>query len=181
MIEIAEQQKADSLDASSEHNSGNSGSSGQDDPPQARVQDASRQLYGAPANASRDVTTDDEPPRGQGDRSSPSQDEEEAVQARHSVRKHMAAKFGSRNWVLPVPTPEVDPRGFDDPVCDKFWKQTWAACAVHNVRILYSFTCGRAHDYHIRPKYIGKCSTQSRTIRSLHGNSIRNSFSIMKG
>ncbi|EMD31689.1 hypothetical protein CERSUDRAFT_59668, partial [Gelatoporia subvermispora B] len=36
-------------------------------------------------------------------------------------------------WTLPTPTPKVDPDGFEDPICDRFWKDVWLACAVHNI------------------------------------------------
>ena len=40
-----------------------------------------------------------------------------------------------KTWALPTPTPVVDLEGFEDPVCDGFWKNMWVACAVHNVSV----------------------------------------------
>ena len=58
-------------------------------------------------------------------------DEEQKVMRTRSVlRKHLAAKSP---WELPTPRPKVDVRGFDDPVCDAFWKDVWVASAIHNV------------------------------------------------
>ena len=59
--------------------------------------------------------------------------EEAVVGAKKAARKHLASKLGNKNWTLPTPAPEVDPHEFDDPICDKFWKSTWVACANHNV------------------------------------------------
>ena len=48
----------------------------------------------------------------------------------------MAAKnMGSKTWTLPTPRPKVDPDGFEDPVCDEFWKGVWLASAAHNVSL----------------------------------------------
>lgn len=105
-------------------------------PPQARVQDGSKELYGAPADASKDARTDDEPPHARSGKTEASHEEEAAVQSRQAIRKHVTAKIGSRNWTLMTPTPEVDPHGFEDPISDEFWKGVWTACAVHNVRTL---------------------------------------------
>ncbi|CDO70864.1 hypothetical protein BN946_scf184801.g57 [Trametes cinnabarina] len=40
-----------------------------------------------------------------------------------------------KQWQLPTPTPHVDPYGFEDPICDAFWKDVWVASAVHNTEI----------------------------------------------
>ncbi|KAI5121406.1 hypothetical protein M0805_003178 [Coniferiporia weirii] len=104
-------------------------------PPEARVHDGSGELFGAPADASKDPRTDDEPPHARSDESDVSEEEKAAVQARRVVRKHLSANASSKPWTLPTPTPEVDPHGFEDPVSDKFWKNVWVACAVHNTEI----------------------------------------------
>jgi hypothetical protein len=38
----------------------------------------------------------------------------------------------NKMWKLP-PSPDVDPCGFEDPISDRFWKNVWVACALHNV------------------------------------------------
>jgi phospholipase D1/2 len=96
--------------------------------PEAR---AEGELYGVPANA--DVENDNKMPGTKAD--SDSEDEERALDARSVARKNLNAKIGTKQWTLPTPTPNVDPYGFEDPICDSFWKNTWLACAVHNVSI----------------------------------------------
>lgn len=99
-------------------------------PPEAQVDG---QLYGVPANG--DAQHDDKIPTTKLDDTG-TENEKEALEARTTIRKHLSAKFGSKQWVLPTPTPHVDPHGFEDPVCDAFWKDVWLASAVHNVRNL---------------------------------------------
>lgn len=104
-------------------------------PPEARVHDKSSQLYAAPADASKSPQDDSEIPHARGGKIDPSKEEKAAVEARRSIRKHLAANVGTHPWTLPTPTPDVDPHGFEDPICDEFWKNVWVACAVHNVRV----------------------------------------------
>jgi phospholipase D1/2 len=40
----------------------------------------------------------------------------------------------NKTWKLPPP-PDVDPCGFEDPISDKFWRNVWVACAMHNVSL----------------------------------------------
>jgi len=92
------------------------------------------ELYGAPADASRDSKTDDQPPHAVSGKNDATETETKAVHARAEIRKHLStAKLNSKTWTLPTPTPKVDPHGFEDPICDEFWKKVWMACAVHNV------------------------------------------------
>jgi phospholipase D1/2 len=100
---------------------------------EARVDDG--ELYGAPADASKDPKTDDEPPHAVSGKNDATETEEKAVPARAEVRKHLSTKFNPKVWTLPTPTPEVDPHGFEDPISDKFWKKVWMASAVHNVGV----------------------------------------------
>lgn len=97
------------------------------------------QLYGAPVNA--EPQYDKEPPHAPSTKSDASSEEEKAPGARSTIRKHLTAKLGtkigSKAWTLPVPTPKVDPYGFEDPICDEFWKNVWVACAAHNVRLFF--------------------------------------------
>lgn len=107
-------------------------------PPEARVHDGSQELYGAPANAMPGPQMDDQPPHARDAKNDPiadaTEEEKAAVHARKIVRKQLEAGVSSP-WTLPTPTPHVDPHGFEDPVCDAFWKHTWVACAVHNTEI----------------------------------------------
>ncbi|KAF7977717.1 hypothetical protein HWV62_2994 [Athelia sp. TMB] len=98
-------------------------------PKQAHV--AGGELYGAPADASKNVTTDDEPPHARSGVNDADDQEQGAPGARASLRKNLASK----TWTLPTPTPKVDPNGFEDPISDEFWKNVWVACAVHNTEI----------------------------------------------
>ena len=69
---------------------------------------------------------------GQNDPDSP----EQLAHARSILRKNIGAKPGKSPWTLLTPTPKIDPNGFEDPICDAFWKNVWVAAAVHNVRLL---------------------------------------------
>lgn len=53
--------------------------------------------------------------------------------------KNLNAKPSQSPWTLPTPKPEYDADSFEDPVCDKFWKGIWAACAARNVGIIIFF------------------------------------------
>lgn len=100
-------------------------------PETAKLNDG--QLYGAPADASKDAKTDDEPPHAKGAKDDADAEERKAPRARSVLRKHLMADLGQSPWTLPTPTPKIDPDGFADPVCDEFWKDVWVASAVHNV------------------------------------------------
>ncbi|KAL1715411.1 hypothetical protein EV715DRAFT_256257 [Schizophyllum commune] len=90
-------------------------------------------LFGAPADALR---ADDGPPATRPGVNDADADEKAAPAARDTIRRHMAAKnMGSKTWTLPTPRPKVDPEGFEDPVCDEFWKGVWLASAAHNTEI----------------------------------------------
>ncbi|KAI0771162.1 phospholipase D [Trametes elegans] len=103
------------------------------EPPQARVETG--ELYGAPTDASVDPLHDDQPPHARSGRNDADEEESKAPAARATLRRHLAAKLGNKTWQLPTPTPHVDPYGFEDPISDAFWKNTWVACAVHNTEI----------------------------------------------
>ncbi|KAF9777640.1 phospholipase D [Thelephora terrestris] len=93
------------------------------------------ELYGAPADASRNLKTDDQPPHAVSGKNDATDTEWKAVHARAEIRKHLSTKFNPKIWTLPTPTPDVDPHGFEDPISDEFWEQVWVACAVHNTEI----------------------------------------------
>ncbi|KZT64620.1 phospholipase D [Daedalea quercina L-15889] len=109
------------------------GSGSADQPEEVRMKDG--QLLGAPANAAPNAQLDREPPHAKGASSDATAEEEEIPGVRALLRKQVAAKLGQKPWALPTPTPRVDPDGFEDPVCDDFWKNVWLACAVHNTEI----------------------------------------------
>ncbi|KAJ7505449.1 phospholipase D [Mycena galericulata] len=102
-------------------------------PPQVRTDDGN--LFGAPADASQSAKTDDEPPHARSGVDDANDEEQKAPAARSILRRHLGAKFGSKTWTLPTPRPKVDPDGFEDPICDEFWKNVWVASATHNTEI----------------------------------------------
>ncbi|GLB38253.1 putative phospholipase [Lyophyllum shimeji] len=88
-------------------------------------------LFGAPACASTDPRTDNEPPHAQSGVNDADEDERAAPAARASIRKSV----NNKTWTVPTTRPKVDPQGFEDPVVDTFWKNVWVASAVHNTEI----------------------------------------------
>ncbi|KAJ6584781.1 phospholipase D [Mycena capillaripes] len=102
-------------------------------PSQPRTDDGV--LFGAPADASRSAKTDDQPPHARSGVDDATEEEKAAPGARSILRRHMAAKLGSKTWTLPTPRPKVDPNGFEDPISDEFWKNVWIASAAHNTEI----------------------------------------------
>ncbi|KAG7088566.1 hypothetical protein E1B28_012546 [Marasmius oreades] len=92
-------------------------------------------LYGAPANASKSPRTDDEPPHASSGIDDASEQERAAVGARELLRKHLTSKMGNKTWTIPTPRPHVDPKGFEDPVSEAFWKNVWVASAAYNTEI----------------------------------------------
>ncbi|KAJ7043969.1 phospholipase D [Mycena alexandri] len=102
-------------------------------PAQPRTNDGV--LFGAPADASSSAKTDDQPPHARSGNDDATEEERAAPGARSILRRHMAAKLGSKTWTLPTPRPKVDPNGFEDPISDEFWKNVWVASAAHNTEI----------------------------------------------
>lgn len=101
---------------------------------QARTEDGD--LYGAPADASTSPKTDNLPPHESSGVNDAEGAEKEAPAARATLRKHLAAKLGNKTWTVPTRRPKVDPKGFEDPISDDFWKHVWIAAAAHNVCLL---------------------------------------------
>ena len=95
------------------------------------LRDETGLLYGAPADAQPGA--DDQHPHASGVKSDADGEEKRAPHVRSILRRHLGAKLGHNPWTLPTPTPKIDPDGFEDPVCDAFWKDVWVASAVHNV------------------------------------------------
>ncbi|KAF5389183.1 hypothetical protein D9757_003438 [Collybiopsis confluens] len=94
------------------------------------------ELYGSPAHARTSPNSDNQPPHArEEDMVDADSQEWAAPRARSLIRKQLTSKFGNKVWTIPTPRPNVDPQGFDDPVCDDFWKNMWVASAVHNTEI----------------------------------------------
>lgn len=53
--------------------------------------------------------------------------------------KNLNAKPSQSFWTIPTPRPKYDADSFEDPVCDRFWKYIWAACAARNVGAFIRF------------------------------------------
>jgi len=109
------------------------GAADTNEPPDGRIPNG--ELYGAPANAAPNLQTDNEPPHAAKSKDDADEEEEKALGARATIRKQINAKSGPNSWTLPTPTPRIDPNGFEDPICDEFWKNVWLASAVHNTEI----------------------------------------------
>ncbi|CAE6425545.1 unnamed protein product [Rhizoctonia solani] len=103
------------------------------EPKEATTPDGEK--FGAPADASSSPYTDDQPPHARSGDKDYSPEEKEATHARSLLRKHLSVSVGAKPWTVPTPAPEIDPHGFQDPVCDEFFKDVWAATAVHNTEI----------------------------------------------
>jgi phospholipase D1/2 len=112
--------------------------------PKVRGHPDEEEKFGEPANAHNGDEQVPTKAKGdaEGDDAEPSakatKDQELAVKARKTLRKHLNAKVGMSPWSMPTPTPIVNPNRFHDPLDDKFWKDMWVAVAVHNVSLLCS-------------------------------------------
>jgi phospholipase D1/2 len=111
--------------------------------PKVRGHPEEEEKFGQPANAH---DGDEKPPTkakdgkgGDEAESKYTKEQEMAVKARKTLRKHLNAKVGMSPWSMPTPTPKVNPNRFHDPLDDKFWKDMWVAVAVHNVSPSYRF------------------------------------------
>jgi phospholipase D1/2 len=96
----------------------------------AKARADSGQLSGAPTGASFAPGTDTQPP--QPARAGKRDSDAEAPRAR-PLRKQLSSRPGQSPWTILTPKPKFDADSFEDPVSDKFWKDIWVACAVHNV------------------------------------------------
>jgi len=92
--------------------------------------------FGAPADASKSPQTDDEPPHARSGIDDSNEEEKAAPAARNLIRKTVGntIKHQKGEWTLPTPRPKVDANKFSDPIIESFWRDTWMASAVHNVR-----------------------------------------------
>ncbi|KAN0129506.1 phospholipase D [Lactarius tabidus] len=91
----------------------------------------SGQLSGAPAGTSLAPETDTQPPQARVGK----RDSDAEVPRARTLRKQLSSKPGQSPWAILTPKPKFDANSFEDPVSDKFWKDIWVACAVHNTEI----------------------------------------------
>ncbi|KAG9009262.1 Phospholipase D1 [Tulasnella sp. JGI-2019a] len=101
--------------------------------PEAATMDG--ELFGAPADAAPSAQVDDRPPNDQPGQMEASEAERAAVEARKRIRQHLSVKTGNKPFTIPAPAAEIDPYGFEDPLDDGFFKDTWMTTAVHNTEI----------------------------------------------
>lgn len=147
-----------------------------DDPNSAgRVKDGSGEKYGAPADASKDITTDDEPPHVGQNGTAADAAEKAAIPARESLRRHLSNSADAKESSLPTPKAAgVDPNGFEDPLVDTFYKDVWMKTAVRNVGF---FPCIRltvlASNLSHRRRSIVKSSIRFPMTWSPHGSNTR--------
>lgn len=106
---------------------------GDDAVPEATTMDG--EMFGAPADAATSPQVDDRPPNDQPGQMEASEVERAAVEARKRIRQHLSAKTGSKPYTIPAPAPKIDPYGFEDPLDETFFKDTWMTTAVHNVGV----------------------------------------------
>jgi phospholipase D1/2 len=98
---------------------------------EAKVGDG--QIFGAPVDGSSAPEMGDQPPHARMGKNDADAEEQKALRARAILRKHLNTR--SSHPTPPTPRPEYAADSFEDPICDKFWKGIWVACAVHNVSI----------------------------------------------
>ncbi|KAG8989163.1 Phospholipase D1 [Tulasnella sp. JGI-2019a] len=93
------------------------------------------ELFGAPVDAAPSAQVDDRPLNDQPGQMEASEAERAAVEARKRIRQHLSVKTGNKPFTIPAPAVEIDPYGFEDPMDDGFFKDTWMTTAVHNTEI----------------------------------------------
>ncbi|KAG2155884.1 phospholipase D [Suillus bovinus] len=103
------------------------------DPVEKRTADG--EANGAPALASKNPQTSDEPPHLESGAHDPDELEKTALETKAMPRKRLASKVSNITWAVQTPAPHVDPEGFEDPISDAFWKNVWKTCAAHNTEI----------------------------------------------
>lgn len=90
-----------------------------------------KEIYGDPT----DVTKADDAHHTRFDKQEDDENEKGAARARSALRKHLSVKISNKQWAVPIPAPSIDPHGFGDPVCNKFFEHVWLAAAVRNTEI----------------------------------------------
>jgi len=107
------------------------------DPPQSESDEGqvmahdSRGLCGTAA----DVTKAGDVHHTRIDKQEDDENEKGTTRARSALRKHLSVKVSNNQWAVPTPAPIIDPHGFGDPVCDKFFERVWLAAAARNTEI----------------------------------------------
>ena len=104
-------------------------------PVEAKVGDRDGQNFGPPADMCSAPEMDDQPPHARMGKNDANAEEQKTLRARAILRKHLNAKSSQSPWTPPTPRPDYAAHSFEDPVCDKFWKGIWVACAVHTVGV----------------------------------------------
>lgn len=97
------------------------------------------QLFCSPVDASMASDPYNQPSLAQMGKSDGNPEEQRAHRPHSVSRKHLNAKSSQSPWTVPTRKPKYDADGFEDPVCDEFWKGIWVACAAHNVGV-YGFS-----------------------------------------
>jgi phospholipase D1/2 len=92
-------------------------------------------LFGVPAGASLASKTYRQPPYVRIGKIDTDVEEQKAPRSRHLLRKYPNVKSGQSPRTAPTLKPKYDADSFEDPLCDEFWEDIWAACATHNVGV----------------------------------------------
>jgi len=90
-----------------------------------------KELNGPPAGVSKA----DDVHHARFDKQEGDDSEKGTTRARSTLRKNLSVKISSKQWAVLTPAPLIDPHGFGDPVCDKFFEHVWLAAAVRNTEI----------------------------------------------
>jgi phospholipase D1/2 len=92
-------------------------------------------LFGLPADASLASKEYSQPPYVRTGKIDMDVEEQKAPRARQLLRRYPNGKSGQSPRTGPTLKPKYDADSFEDPLCDEFWEDTWAACAMHNVSV----------------------------------------------
>ena len=88
-----------------------------------------------PNGAPADVNKTDDIHLTRFDKQEGDETEKGADRTRSTLRRRLSAKIGNKQWAVPIPAPLIDPHGFGDPVCEKFFDRVWLAAAARNTEI----------------------------------------------
>ncbi|KIL67865.1 hypothetical protein M378DRAFT_185469 [Amanita muscaria Koide BX008] len=91
---------------------------------------AEEESSGAPANAGERLEVAERPSN-----QSLNQSAEASSRRARSFLRHDSNRSSTKAWTLPTRRPQVEPRVFEDPIVDSFWKDIWVASAIHNTEI----------------------------------------------
>ena len=144
---------------------------------EARVENGEQKA--PPTDPPKNSKADDQHPHVVFGKNDAIRTEREAVRPRTEVKEHPSTKLNPRSWTLPMSTPTVNPRGFEDPISDEFWERVWMACTIHNVSVSARRLLWTIAEIPFRPESIVRCSTLSLTISSPPGSNTRILYSTM--